>query len=243
MTVKHTYNLEQFTINPEMNRKISSSWVNQLSKRIAKKGLKRPIEVSRKGEILDGQHRYLAIKKLHTEGRRIKLKYMQTTMKPEDVAEINGYTRKWTHPDWINYYVQRGNQDYILLTEALDRYKPMGLSGLFPFLTSGTLATSCLKAGTFKYECSADDEYIIENLIRLSKFNSVYNMKQVTLAIKWLTRQENFDPKRLFHVLSRNLDSIEIQSGTSNWAHHLLYWYNKGLHRAKLDKHDIPRHH
>jgi len=88
-----------------------------------------------------------------------------------------------------------------------------------------------------------EKSYILDKIVSLSKIRPMFSMKSVLIGIMWLQRDPNFDATRLFYALERNFESILQQSGTGNWARHMLYWYNKGLRSAKLNVNDLPRHH
>lgn len=245
MTVKHTTNLEQFKFHSS-NRKVNRSHVRKLADSISKVGLKTPITVSAGNVILDGQHRYEAIKLLIEKGESVKLPYIKKNMKISDIAEMNSNQLKWTNMDWIRYHVTNGNSHYQDLVDCQGIYNTLKMSALAPFLHTtedAYLSTPRLNGGEFVFDLTPDKEYILDQLNELAKFRPEFSQKAVLSAIMWLSRSPNFDARRLFKKLSANLSDVRQQSGRSNWAGHLLYWYNKGLRNGRLDPHDLPSSH
>ena len=244
MTVKHTTNLDQFTLH-RMNRKVNKSHVKKLAASIKSIGLKTPIVVTSGNVIIDGQHRYEAIKLLLKAGEDIKLPYIKKNLKVSDIAEINSNQLRWTNKDWIEYHAKSGNGNYKALLLCQKAYPAVKLSALAPLLHQGTnLTTQQINRGEFVYMMDDTRKYILEQVTSMVRERPEFGMKSFLLAVTWLMRSPEFMSKRLFTKLSANLHSVRHQSGTGNWAQHLLYWYNKGLAaKNKLRIDDLPRHH
>ena len=159
---------------------------------------------------------------------------------------MNANQRQWRIQDWIHYYAESGNEDYANLQAYAEAYKPLKLSALASFLHENNAASShtiVIRNGEFKFELTDEKKYILDKMLALSKIRDMFCQKSVLIGIMWLQRDSNFDAQRLFYALERNFESILQQSGTGNWARHMLYWYNKGLRSAKLNVNDLPRHH
>ena len=244
MTVKHTTNLDQFTYHT-MNRKVNRSHVKKLAESIKNIGLKTPIVVTNANVIIDGQHRYEAVKLLLGAGEKIKLPYIKKNLSISDIAEINSNQLRWTGTDWIQYHAKLGNPNYLSLLEKREEYPAIKVSALAPLLHGGNnLTTQALNRGDFIYDLTDQKEYILREVSSMIPERKEFGMKSFLLAIVWLMRSPDFMSKRLFAKLSANLHSVRHQSGTGNWAQHLLYWYNKGLSaKKKLVIDDLPRHH
>lgn len=244
MTVKHTTNLDQFTLH-RMNRRVNKSHVKKLAASIKSIGLKTPIVVTKSNVIIDGQHRYHAVKLLLEAGENVKLPYIQKQLTYSDIAEINSNQLRWTNKDWIEYHAKNGNGNYEALLLCQKAYPAIKLSALAPLLHNGTnLSTQKLIKGEFVYIMDDTRKYICEQVTSMVKERPEFGMKSFLLAVTWLMRSPEFMSKRLFTKLSANLHSVRHQSGTGNWAQHLLYWYNKGLSaKKKLRIDDLPRHH
>jgi hypothetical protein len=158
---------------------------------------------------------------------------------------MNGYQLKWTLNNWIQYYAQQGNENYIFLLNAKKSYPSLTLSGIIPWLSeSGNpVHSSVIRNGEFKAGSSPTATFVLNQIERLASYDPCYAKKSFAVAISRLNRVEGFDNKRLFAKLTANLASIVPQSGTGNWVHHLAYWYNKGLRVGRITANDLPRHH
>jgi len=107
MNIVETTNYEQFKFL-QANRMLDESKIKKLQREISLHGLKVPIMVNEKHQIIDGQHRLMACKKLNTP-----LKYFVapgTTV--EDAAYANQAGSNWNTLDWIHYYAAQGYKDY-----------------------------------------------------------------------------------------------------------------------------------
>ena len=244
MSVKTTTNLKQFTFH-NLNRRVNHSHVKKLAKSIQKIGQKVPITVTTNNVIIDGQHRYEAIKLLIDAGESVRISYTKKNLKISDIAEINAHQLQWRNSDWIDYHAATGNENYQNLKATSELYKPLSTSAIAPFLHGGDayLTTPMLTRGEFLYDLSQEKEYVLDQLLALSTFNKAYAQKSVLIAIMWLMRDANFNPRRLFDKVNANLHSVRQQSGSSNWAHHFAWWYNHGLRSGRLNTDDLPRHH
>ena len=70
-------------------------------------------------EIIDGQHRFYISKKLK---RPVHYILMKQDRQLSDIAKINSNTEKWKTKDFINCYIQQGNNNYQVLQDFMDKY-------------------------------------------------------------------------------------------------------------------------
>lgn len=102
------------------NRPILRAHVNNLIQSINKINLlsTNPIKVNEKMEVIDGQNRLEAAKKL-----RVPIYYMVSMGgNLQDVQILNTYVEKWSMMNYIDSYVEQGNQNYILLKDYIQTY-------------------------------------------------------------------------------------------------------------------------
>lgn len=97
----------------EANRNIIPAHVERLAKIIEKKGYcpGRPILVDPDGFIIDGQHRFLACKKLGIEAP------IETLNNFDMVAILNSTQLNWSLNDYVKFYAVKGIPDYIILED------------------------------------------------------------------------------------------------------------------------------
>ena len=246
MKIQATTNLDQFQFDPR-NRQLLQSFVKELASSIKEHGQLQPIIVNKDMMVADGQHRLEALRAINqTADTPVEVKYIKRDIPFHIVPEMNANQRQWRIQDWIHYYAQCGNENYVKLQQYSEEYKPLKLSALAGFLHKNAAAsthTGVIKNGDFVLDMTQEKSYILDKIMSLSKIRPMLSMKSVLIGIMWLQRDPNFNAERLFYALERNFESILQQSGTGNWARHMLYWYNKGLRSAKLNVNDLPRHH
>lgn len=147
----------------EMNRPIDESNLNKIILSLKLKNLLqyRPILVNKNMEIIDGQHRLEAAKRL---GLPIFYE-VEKTIKYEDMILLNSASKRWVAADYINYYEKNGNQDYKKLIDFSKRNNLSLSSSLRVFLGQGGRGSRLIKDGKFKYpsdEKAAEFEKNIE---------------------------------------------------------------------------------
>ena len=132
------------------NREINRSHVNRLKEKISRRDLKEiPILVgsldkSGKYPIFDGQHRFAAKSELNKSIRFIVVK----SMRPDDISDINTDNSNWVSKNFLNKYVEKGNEDYIYYKSFMDDY---GLKNKF------SVATTILNNSSRRTTAQEDD--------------------------------------------------------------------------------------
>jgi|TARA_R110000782_G_C14708658_1_gene402884 hypothetical protein len=107
MEIKKSKDYSQFSFRQD-NRPINIGHVHSLIKSIEIYGLQDPIKVDLNGVILDGQHRFTALKNL---GRSIL--YFTVVTGSNDIIEMNTVRLNWQLSDYLNYYVKKDNPTYL----------------------------------------------------------------------------------------------------------------------------------
>ena len=244
MHIKQTTNLDMFGFH-EQNRTINRGAVLRLAESIKRVGLKVPITVSRNKVILDGQHRYEAIREINKTARKpVQLSYIVRNMSIADIAEMNANQTAWRMSDWIRYYARGGNENYVALEKASKIFKPHKISSICALLSPNEGAhTKVVTSGRYVYDMTPEKKKILDKLIEYGKMNPAFTSKAVLLAIIELRKLEGFRLNRLFAALDLHFESILTQSGKDNWARHFVRFYNKSLRTGRLNADDLPNSH
>lgn len=241
-----TTKLSRFTMT-DHNRPVNWSHVKSLAESIKEHGQLLPIIVSQNNIIMDGQHRYYAIKAIQEEQPDFPMVYERRELSATSLAVMNGNQLKWTLNDWINFYCSQDNEHYLDLEQLHQKYPRLSMSAMAALTHKSDNVgynTKTLRDGHYCYGFTEEHEYIFDQLSTLAKHQPKLTQKAVIVAISWLMRLPNFDSKRLFDKLSSNIHNVIPQSGSGGWLQHFVYWYNKGLRsKAKLDPNDLPNHH
>ena len=161
--IKKTLNYEKFSfING--NREINNLQVTRLTKSIKTKHIEIPIIVNERLDIIDGQHRYCALKSLRLPSTYIKKEGLGLI----DVTTLNTNTKNWGHIDFMHSYANNGLKDYILYREFKNKYN-FGHTVNLALLTGGENKIEAFKEGAFKIKS------ITTAMINADKINEVQN--------------------------------------------------------------------
>lgn len=184
------------------NRSVDERRINRIMKSIEAVGIRMvPIVVNSRFEVIDGQGRLAALKKL---GRPV-LYVMDRDAGIEECRWLNIGCENWKNPDWIKSYAERGVSEYEILYRLFNEFK--GVLSLNIICAAakglhGRVATQeNIRGGKFKIVFS--EEEIRDKLQYLAKF--VPKVKQLGgkadefyLALLFAIDQKGVDRKRLF---------------------------------------------
>lgn len=108
--VLQSKNYSQFNLN-QLNRNIDESHVLRLQKALRKDPSLtfEPILVDKNMNIVDGQHRFLALSALNKP-----ITYMiDNNISINDASELNSNQKNWSLFDYVQFFVNKGNQNYL----------------------------------------------------------------------------------------------------------------------------------
>lgn len=105
------------------NRDLNENKVSKLAGEIKTNGLLMPIMVNGKYEVIDGQHRLMACKKI-----RVPVQYfIRVNATVETAANVNMAGSNWNNEDWINKYAEQGLPDYVVLRDWVKQCRKQGI--------------------------------------------------------------------------------------------------------------------
>ena len=133
------------------NRNINQAHVAQLAMAMMSYGWEgSPIQVNRKMQIIDGQHRLEAAKIAN-----IAVPYYITKNANIDTAvRSNILMKNWTFSDYVNRYISEGNKNYEMLEELKNKYHA-SYDQTLRALNIGASNRARLKDGTLKISMDA----------------------------------------------------------------------------------------
>jgi len=244
ITIQKTSDYSQFKTIKE-NRRPNKNHIARLLKSISKKSLMAdmPILVDGEMNILDGQHRYEACKLI---GDPIYFKVSQVT-KMEDIPMLNNTTKRWTPEDYLNQYINQGNENYIKFEDFMKWAKMPSVSIAQKFIKNikyshetldtngGMNISTAFNTGYFIYP-NNDNEvkmYVLK-FCEVDKFcnpNKPYSRSSV-IAYDILSQTEGFDHDRMVDKLK----SIPVQpfNNASVLIDHLEKIYNHNMRKSYL---------
>lgn len=106
------------------NRDLVESNIQAIMNQLRERGQQQPIIINERNEIIDGQHRLEACKRL-----KLPIQYIKKSgANIEDVISTNMVGKKWTLNDYINRYASEGNKEYMKLQKFTETAKENGFS-------------------------------------------------------------------------------------------------------------------
>ncbi len=161
LQIKRTKNYDQF-LTVKGNRKVQIGHVNNLIKVIAKHNLLPQFVgvVTKDGYIVDGQHRLQAAK---ANDLWFYFSVIPETIDDIIVSLVNAVQLKWTIDDYVNFFADRGNEQYIWIRELHNQYK-VSTSSLIQYFTRGSGGGRLSKMRSGKlivYKSLEDQAYLL----------------------------------------------------------------------------------
>lgn len=163
-------NYKKFTLI-DGNRLVKASHVRQIVKSMAERYIQNPIITNERLEIIDGQHRFLAMKEL---GKPIS--YIKTPgLDIDDVIRLNTNAINWGLNDYLDSFVDRGYEHYIKFQQFKDKYE-FGNRECFILLDEQTDIIKSVSLKFKKGDYSISDfklkraTHLAESLLKLQPF-------------------------------------------------------------------------
>ena len=120
-TINQVFTTTDYDMFEEINgnRNINKLHLKRLKESIDEEYIKVPIVVNEKYQIIDGQHRFNAVRDLGKEVTFIKINGLGLNQ----VHRLNTNSKNWNAPDYLEGYCKEGMEDYIIFKEFLERFQ------------------------------------------------------------------------------------------------------------------------
>src|SRR5690606_36071966 len=158
--------------------------------------------VNRELWIIDGQHRFEAAKKL---GVAIYYKISER-FDEGDIARINSSADDWKLNDYLDFYVSKNFEDYIIIRDFAQHndisiYAAIGvLNGGLTHLSSKLIKQ--FEKGEFKVKSLGQAQEIITAINDYGQYFPHYKSKSFMNAISRLMKNEDYDHEKMLHKVS-----------------------------------------
>lgn len=218
------------------NRKVQRKHVNELKESIKAHGYLKhsPIVLSEDGEIIDGQHRYIACCELGITPPTITLRGDNAKL----MVDLNRSQKAWGVDDFVNFYAKAGKWSFQILQEFCKKTKLattpalivlMGKFTTFDVIRTGDLKLDLdVKQLASKYAI-AEDIGVIARLFGLHKGN-----KAMTEAYTSLIEIEGFEREYFLHKLRRYRDRLSLCGSSKAYLQLFASIYNFNNKCGKL---------
>lgn len=218
------------------NREVSQRRINKIISSINEVGyITSPIIVNENMEVIDGQGRLEALKELN-----LPVDYIIVEGAGIDAClNMNIYQEKWRVIDYINSYVERGNENYRRLKVLLDTWPLFSINVVVTALYNlGRYSISAIKSGGLvitdeNYEKALDNLNYITPLIPYAKKTNG-KLEPFFQAVIYARNMEEVDEERLIEKLKENMGIMSNWSDIATAVQSIEEVYNKGLHPKNI---------
>lgn len=214
----------------DANRKVVNTHVNKLKDSIEESGNFTevvPILVNGRMEIIDGQHRFTALKEL---GLPVHYTIVEGT-NAHTARTMNAFQRNWMPMDYLESYASEGIQSYVKLKQLTEDYPEVYLYALMTYAIN--VQNRGLQAKFRRGEMPdfdlEDARKRINPLVELIELNPVFSRKVVALAFLRMVNSPDYDHSRMVRKVRQLNPEILPYQGINNNLRQLEEVYNHML--------------
>lgn len=221
MEVKQTNVYDMFSYI-KGNRPVTKVHVNMLVKAISNKNLLHlaPILVNKSMQVIDGQHRLEAAKVL-----KVPVYYMvDSDATSNDAKVLNTVINKWNLRNFIDAYVEKGNDNYIKLKQLMEDYPcaPAIVAGLLRSVEGNDTMRgmhNVIKDGSFVVKDYTKAEEVLGELSEFDKYcKKRFNFNR-EFVLAYVSLRKQVEPKAFLKMLEKVKPLIEAQV---TWRQYLV---------------------
>lgn len=176
VTIEETKNYELFKKH-NANRQLSEKHVLRMMKAIDEKNLLKynPVIVDKNYNVIDGQHRVEACKRLGLPVPHIKSDMVNV----KDIKSLNVDRENWKLEEWLNFYCNQELIDYQMLQDFMEKQSLLKV-GITLELLHGTRSSKfhdTFKRGEYKYPEEDQEKEAIEKQKQINEIISYIKLK------------------------------------------------------------------
>lgn len=208
------------------NRMVDESHVQRLMRAMKVNDLFTPIMVNSSFEVIDGQHRLEARKRLGL----IVPYFVMGDYGLAEVQAINSQQKKWSIQDYTDSYIALGLKDYEIYKWFMKRYRlPHTISvGLLSGASQSQRRdfTKMFNEGQLRVKELEYAKQVAEKLEQVAPFFSGYNDRGFVLAMIALFEKKVFDFKKFLSRLESNPLLLKRCATTAQYIDNIEDVYN-----------------
>lgn len=232
-TIKHTRDYNLFH-KIEGNRKTRSSHIKSLVNTLAEKPhliQLNPILVDKNMGIVDGQHRFEAIKELSQQVYYIK----GDNLTLDDVQSLNAGSKNWTPNDFAKSFAELGDENYKIYLEFKSQF---GLNHdvLLDYLSlDAPMTPTAFKKGFLKVTEPISRSYELARCHQdVGEYYKGYKRRSFALAFHKLWDNKDYDQKRMLDRMHKYGHEMQDYALPNDYFAALVRIYNKNMAKSKL---------
>lgn len=190
-------------------------------------------------DVKDGQHRFYISRKLR---RPVYYILMEENKSMSDIARVNSNVGKWKQDDYINCYVQAGNDHYIKLEAFIETYQ-FSLGVCLLMLNTGTpggdsgtysaILNESFRGGTFEVTSIKEAVDLAENCKLFSDF-AYWRSRSFVVAIDKIVKSELYPLKDLLADFKKRPEMLTQQANYKSYLTTMEVMVNLGKHKRIL---------
>lgn len=196
-----------------------------------------PIKVNENYEIIDGQHRLEAWKRLGLPVYYMKSKIKKSEMDIAIIA-VNANQSPWALDSYINFWAKKGNKVYQEILECNKKFKlPFHISALL-VTNELRISPSDMKDGTLKKGKISYMEYV--NC--LNDFHDIFKYAKTTFFIRafmWMYKSGMYNHKKHFEKFVVNRYRLKRCADREQYLQmfeEILNWHSRDKITLKIEK-------
>lgn len=232
--MKKTKDYDLFIFRDDNRAKINHRHVDILVESIKMKNMLelKPISVNEKMEIIDGQHRLLAAKKLGCDI------YFNVTQGADakDIIAMN-LALGWGIQDYLNFFIKLGNENYRKL-EQFTREKNFTLQAALNITTKWDQAgRKKFKQGLYIFNLEQSEirfQICVETIDKIKRSNGFSHFSRASRfwkALIRLTSHDDFDEKKWFKNMDKFIERFTPKANSRDYLKLFIEVHNFGNQR------------
>jgi hypothetical protein len=214
----------------KLNRRIDESNLKRMKKSIKEFGLLTTLTVTKRKSkyfIIDGQHRFLAMKELNMDINRDMLNikpYGGEKWLINIMSEMNGRVLRWKGMNYVEVYAASGDQTYKNILDFCNTFPDFAITAYIPILSIGSKKGSkCtrhyLQTGEFEVGSWKLSMAVANALMEIKQYTDLYKHFQFVKAFCKIFTHPEFDNNEFINQLEKGKhirSGQDIFYGTAN---------------------------
>lgn len=203
------------------NRKINELHVERLKKSMKEEYLISPIIVNEEHQIIDGQHRFHAIRELGENVYYIVCEGYGL----DEIHRLNEINQTWNKQDFLNGYADKGLEEYIKTKDFMKKHEITSVALAIELLNNNLSQKSLSKKfenGNFKIETMDLADNIMN---KIKDFDSYFGSARTSLfikAFKKLYNHPNYKHKKMVNKLESDGHKMDTRASMAQYLDLLL---------------------
>ena len=232
MQVQETKDYKLFR-DVSSNRDVDRLHVNKLVNSIREKNMlsTNPIIVNEKMEVLDGQHRLEAAKRL-----KIPIFYIvSNAISHDDISRLNSNKKNWTLMDYINYYTVKGVKEFKDLSKLINEFPDLPVTFLVAIMSGdGTKQRKSILTGRLNAEGLPQAREKISYITDFAQYFEHSTNSRFLEAMLFICNTGLYDHKTMIGKLQRNPGALVPCANMKQYIRLLQDIYNKGTFERNI---------